>query len=336
VVGVTTGATAIVRRLDAALEIDPAVVAQHLESAIRDQVFHALHRRGAVVGLSGGVDSSVVAALAARALGPGRVVGLIMPERESSPASESLARSVAERYGIMSVVEEITGALTAMQCYQRRDAAIRRVVPEYADGYRCKIVLPDVITRPGYALYFVVVRAPSGEERRVRLTLDAYLEVVAATNFKQRVRSMLLYHHADRLRYAVAGTPNRLEYELGFYVKQGDGAADLKPIARLYKSQVYALAEYLGVPEAVRSRPPTTDTYSLEQSQEEFYFGLSLRQTDVLLHAKDHDVPAAELAEALGLTVEQATRAFAFVDAQRRAARYLAMPPLVTEVEETL
>src|SRR5262249_55054904 len=223
------------------------------------------------VALSGGIDSSVVGALAARALGAERVLGLLMPEADSSPTSLRLGRALATAFNIRTAVEDITSTLTAAGCYERRDAAIRFAGPEYGDGHPSNIVLPDIVGQSVYPLYRIVVRSPSGEERRVRLPLQAYLGIVAATNFKQRVRKMMEYYYADLHRYAVAGTPNRLEHDQGFFVKQGDGAADLKPIAHLYKSQVYQLAEYLSVPQEIRCRPPTTDTYSLQQTQSEFY-----------------------------------------------------------------
>jgi NAD+ synthase len=313
------------------LQIDPAAVANQIEASIRDIVWHRLHRRGIVVGLSGGVDSSVVGALAARALGHGRVLGLLMPEAESSPESVRLAQSLAAAFNIPNLVEDITGILTAAGCYRRRDAAIREVIPEYDDGCRSKIVLPDVINRPGYPVYSIVVRTPSGAEWRTRLPLDAYLGIVAATNFKQRVRKMIEYYHADLHRFAVAGTPNLLEYDQGFFVKQGDGAADLKPIAHLYKSQVYQLAQYLGVPEEIRARRPTTDTYSLEQSQEEFYFGLSLEQTDLCLYAYERGMPPEAAAEAVGLTAEQASRAYRAIESRRKVARSLHMAPVLVD-----
>jgi len=334
-VGVRSGAGAALDLSPSVLDIDAAAVAHHIARTLRDQVFHRLRRRGVVVGLSGGLDSSVVAGLAARALGPERVVGLLMPERESSSDSAYLAGEAAAAFSIATVVEDITGVLEAAGCYRRRDAAIRCVLPDYGEGHRSKIVLPDLIGRPGYAIYSIVIQTPAGEEIRGRLPLDAYLEIVAATNFKQRVRTMTEYYHADRLRYAVAGTANRLEHDLGFFVKQGDGAADLKPIAHLYKSQVYQLAEYLGVPDAIRRRPPTTDTYSLDQSQEEFFFGLSLRQTDLLLYARDHGLPPEAAADTVGLPLEQTTRAYGVVESKRNAARYLLMPPLMIEHEET-
>ena len=317
------------------LRIDAEAVARTLQDFLRETVFHQLRRKGIVVALSGGIDSSVVGALAARALGSDRVLGLMMPEADSSDDSERLGASLAREFDIRTVCEDISDTLTAAGCYRRRDDAIRTVIPEYGDGWRCKIVLPDQIRQPAYAVFSIVACSPSGEQRRVRLPLEAYLAVVAATNFKQRVRKMIEYHYADRLRYAVAGTANLLEHDQGFFVKLGDGAADVKPIAHLYKSQVYQLAAYLGVPADIRRRPPTTDTYSLEQTQEEFYFGLSLQQTDLCMYALDHGVAAEDAAPAIGLTPEQVIRAFQMIRSKREAARYLHAPAAVFDAERT-
>jgi len=325
--------SAIATFSSAVLRIDAEAVANDLQAFLRETVFHRLRRKGVVLGLSGGIDSSVVGALAARALGPERVLGLMMPEADSSGDSLTLATALAGTYGIRTIREDIRDTLVAAGCYRRRDEAIRSVVPEYGEGWRCKIVLPDQITQPGYAIFSVVVQSPTGEQRRVRLPLDAYLAIVAATNFKQRVRKMMEYHYADRFRYAVAGTANLLEHDQGFFVKLGDGAADVKPIAHLYKSQVYQLAAFLGVPEDIRLRKPTTDTYSLEQSQEEFYFGLSLEQTDLCVYARDHGVPTEEVAPAVGLTADQVTRAFQVIDSKREAARYLHAGPALFDSE---
>ena len=167
------------------------------------------------------------------------------------------------------------------------------------------------------------------------MPVAAYLQMVAATNFKQRVRKMMEYYHADRLNYVVAGTPNRLEYDQGFFVKLGDGSADIKPIAHLYKTQVYALAEYLGVPEEIRRRPPTTDTFSLPQTQEEFYFALPYAKMDLCLYGRNNGVPAAEVAAAAGLTTEQVERVYKDIDQKRRTTAYLhARPQLVEPVAE--
>jgi NAD+ synthase len=317
------------------LAIEPGAVASRIQGALREQVWGTLKRRGVVVGLSGGVDSSVVAALAARALGPGKVLGLFMPERDSSPDSLRLGRAVAEVLGIETVLEDVAPILEGAGCYARQTAAVRRLVPEYGAGWRCKLTLPSILDSDRLNVFQLVVEDPGGVSRTVRLTLDAHLELVAATNFKQRTRKMIEYYHADRLHFAVAGTPNLQEYDQGFFVKQGDGAADVKPIAHLYKTQVYRLAEHLGIPEEIRRRPPTSDTYSISQTQEEFYFSLPYDKMDLCLYARDHGVPAGEAGPAVGLTAEQVERVFRDIDAKRRTTRYQHLPPLhVNQVRE--
>jgi len=313
------------------LKIDPGLVAGQIATVIRDQVFHQLRRRGVVVGLSGGVDSSVVAALCTRALGADCVLGLLMPEQDSDPESLSLGRLVAASLGIEAIVEDIALILDGAGCYRRRDDFVRRVFPEYGPGYKCKLVLPNVLEGAGYNLSWLVVESPEGVQQRARPPLEAYLGIVAASNMKQRTRKQLEYYHADRLNYAVAGTPNRLEYDQGFFVKNGDGAADLKPIAHLYKSQVYQLAESLGVPQEVRLRTPTTDTYSLQQTQEEFYFSLPYQKMDVCLFALNHEIPTSEAAAAVGLTPEQVARVYRDIRSKRRATAYQHARPLLAE-----
>jgi len=319
----------------ATLDVDPALETQRIADALRCQVFQRLRRKGIVLGLSGGVDSSVAAALCVRALGAERVLGVFMPERDSSADSLGLGRLLAQHLGIATVLEDVTAVLEAAGCYRRRDDAIRSVLPQYGPGYKSKIVLPDLLEGDRYRIFSVVIHSPAGEVFRRRLPPSAYQEVVAATNFKQRVRKMMEYYHADRLRYAVLGTPNRLEYDLGFFVKNGDGAADLKPIAHLYKTQIYRLAEFLGVPEPIRTRPPTTDTYSLEQSQEEFFFSLPYDKLDVCLYAKNHHVPCDQVAEAVGLTAAQVERVYRDIDAKRGAAEYLHQKPLLVDAART-
>jgi NAD+ synthase len=314
------------------LRIDAAAETARISESIRD-LLGRFRRRGVVVAMSGGIDSSVVASLCVSALGRDRVLGLLLPERESSGDTLRLSRTMADALGIESIVEDITPILEAVGCYRRRDDAIRTVVPEFGPGYRSKIVLPSVVDSGSFRLFSLVAVAPDGRERTVRLPPEAYLGIVAATNFKQRVRKMLEYHHADRMNYAVAGTPNRLEYDQGFFVKLGDGAADLKPIAHLYKTQVYQLAGHLGVPAEIRSRPPTTDTYSMPQSQEEFYFSLPYDRMDLCLYGKINGIPEEHIAAAAGLTVEQVRRVFHDIDQKRRSTEYLHLAPqLVAEI----
>ena len=315
----------------AALAIDCERVTHELVEKLRHVTVRELRKRGAVVGLSGGIDSSVTTALCARAFGAGRTLAVLMPERDSDKATLELSRVVADALGVETVIEEITSILAATRCYERRTAAIRELIPEFTDEWKWKVALPSIVGNDTYRLFVLVAEAPDGKRVEVRLPADAYLTIIAATNFKQRVRKMIEYYYADERNFAVVGTPNRLEYDQGFFVKVGDGAADIKPIAHLYKTQVYRLAEHLGIPMAVRERPPTTDTYSLPQSQEEFYFSLPFDQMDLCLYAHNNGLPAEAVAEAVGLGTGDVERVFRDIEAKRRATRYLHLPPLLLE-----
>jgi NAD+ synthase len=317
------------------LKLDPEEEATFIARTLRQQVLGELKRKGLVVGISGGIDSALVTALAVRALGKDRVVGLFMPERASSSDSLRLGKEVAQKFGIRAETVELDAALEGMGCYRTQDEAVRAVFPDYQPDWRFKISLPSILTSEQLNFYQLTVQTPAGEKRTQRMPLEPYLKLVAATNLKQRARKVTEYFYADRLSYAVAGTPNRLEYDQGFFVKQGDGAADVKPIAHLYKTQVYALAKHLGVPDEIQARQPTTETYSLEQSQEELYFPLPYDRMDLCLWARNHPVPAEELAAAVNLTPEQVSRVFRDLDTKRRTTRYQhARPLLVRPVDE--
>lgn len=318
-------------RLDArVLEIDLEAEATRIARQLREATARQLHRRGLVVAVSGGIDSSVCGALAVRAVGPDRVLALILPEQDSDPDSAARARLLADHLGIHAETIDITPTLEAIGCYRSRDQAVRNALPQYDEGWGFKIIIAGGLA--GRVNHFrLVAAAPDGTVVERDLALQDYLAIVAATNFKQRIRKTLEYFHADRLNYAVVGTPNRLEHDQGFFVKNGDGSADVKPIAHLYKSQVYAMAHHLGLPQRICEAAPTTDTYSLSQGQDEFYFALPYRQMDLALWALDHQVPATGLADALGMTPEQAEAVYTDIRNKRRTTRYLHLPPMTLD-----
>lgn len=313
------------------LSIDLENEVRKASNQIRTILTKKLRRRGLVVALSGGIDSSTCLGLAVKALGPEKVYGLLMPEKHSSDDTLDLSTSVADAFKVARSHENISGILEALGFYRRYDEAVRQAIPDYGQGWKSKIVLPNVTERKGFNIYSVVAQAPDGTIVKERLPLKAYLEIVAATNFKQRTRKMLEYYHADRLNYAVVGTPNRLEYDQGFFVKLGDGAADIKPIAHLYKSQVYKMAAFLGVPEAICNRAPTTDTYSMPQGQDEFYFSLPYDKMDLCLYGKNNGYTPAEVAPSVDLSPEQVQRVYDDIDTKRTTTRYLHLPAQLIE-----
>jgi NAD+ synthase len=307
---------------------DPAATVERLATKTAEAV-RELGRHGAVVAISGGVDSGVVAGICVRALGPDHVLCLRLPERDSASESSDIGLELADSLGARTVEEPITGALEALGCYRWRDEAIRRVFPEYEPGWRHKLVR----SRPtgGVIVFSLVIERPDGTEERRRMPPEAYRALLAASNMKQRTRKLLEYSWADRLSYAVAGTPNLLEYDQGFFVKGGDGLADVKPIARLFKGQVYALARELGLPDSVASRYPTTDTFSLPQTQEEFYFGHPYEQMDLLMWGHDEGVSPAELAPRVGMEANEVDAAYREIERMRVATEYLHAPAVLVE-----
>jgi NAD+ synthase len=294
------------------------------------EVTNSLKRLGVVIGLSGGIDSSVSMALAVKALGPDKVLGIMMPEKDSSPESEILARELADKFGVRTIKENISGALEGFGCYRRRDEAVRQVFPEYSpDTHKMKIgTKKSGLFTSLPPMFSLTIVDNKGNEKEQLLSVDAYLRIVAASNFKQRSRMAMLYFHAEANHFAVLGTPNKQEIEQGFFVKHGDGGADIIPIAHLYKTQVYQLARYLGIPQRIIDRTPTSDTYSAEQTQEEFFFQLPFDQVDLFWYAFVNNYDAGEVGKVMGKTPEQVKSVFRGFERKIKTTEYLRMLPI--------
>lgn len=310
------------------IKIDAASETTRIIEKMRHIVGRDLRKQGCVIGISGGIDSSVCLALSARAFGPEKVLGVIMPESDSNPLSAVLARQLARQFGVSYIVEDMTAALAGFGAYRRRDEAMNNVFPEYDATYKAKIVLPSALgAKDQLNVFQLAIISPEGAQKTEKIPLREYLQIVAASNIKQRSRMSMLYYHAERLNYAVIGTGNKNEHEQGFFVKYGDGGADLKPIAHLFKTQVYQLAAALGIPEEIQKRTPTTDTYSAECTQEEFFFRVPFEIGDTVWYAMEMNVPIPEVAEALNLSEEQVVHIQNDIKRKIRATEYLRAEP---------
>jgi NAD+ synthase len=310
------------------IKIDAAAETARIVEQMKQIVGRELRKQGGVIGISGGIDSSVCLALSARAFGPEKVLGVTMPESDSNPLSAVLARKLARQFGVSYIVEDMTAALAGFGAYRRRDEAMNKVFPEYDATYKAKIVLPSALgVKDQLNVFQLAIISPKGAQKTERIPLREYLQIVAASNFKQRSRMSMLYYHADRLNYAVIGTGNKNEHEQGFFVKYGDGGADIKPIAHLFKTQVFQLAAYLGVPEEIQERTPTTDTYSAECTQEEFFFRVPFEIGDIVWFAMEKNAPVHEVAEALNLSEEQVVHIQNDIKRKIRATEYLRAEP---------
>ena len=316
---------------DQLLSIDSAGEVDRIVKLLNESVHKKMRRYGAVVGISGGIDSSVVLALCVRSFGPDHVLAIMMPEKESSPETRKIAHMLANHYRVVSILEDITPVLNAFGCYSQRDKTIQKLFPEYDPeiGYKCKIVLPPNLLDSDVLNFFTLaIVDPNNQEKSMRLPLLEYLNIVAATNMKQRTRMTFLYNFAETNNYAVIGTANKNEYSLGFFVKYGDGGADVQPIVHLFKTQVYRLAEYLEIPEIIRNRAPSTDTYSAGSTQQEFFYRLPFEVLDILWYAQEKCIPIKEVAAQSGLTEIQVQRAWDDILRKKHTTDYLRMQPV--------
>ena len=309
---------------------DVESVINKIINKLQQDVFHNLKRLGAVVGISGGIDSSVCLALSAKAFGPEKVLGIIMPEKDSSSDSEELARELAGKFGVKTIKEDITSALSGFKCYERRDEAVRRIFPKYdPKTYKMKIgIKQSGLSNNLPPIFSLTIIDSKGNQEDKILPVKEYLTIVASSNFKQRSRMSMLYFHAEALHYVVIGTPNKHEQEQGFFVKYGDGGADLMPIGNLYKTQVYQLARWLGVPKGILERTPTTDTYSAEQTQEEFFFQLPYGLMDRYWYGFENGYSPEEVAEVMGESKEKVIALFNNFERKKKTTEYLRMSPV--------
>lgn len=313
------------------IKINPEEETNRIVEGLRKTVGRVLKKQGGVVGVSGGIDSAVAVALAARAFGPEKVVAIMMPEKDSEPLSEQLARELLGQLGVQAILENLTPILEGFGCYPRRDEAVQRVFPGYDEalGFRSKIVLPqNLLDEASLNVFSLTVVHPDGHETSHPLPGPEFLQIVAASNFKQRTRMSMVYYHAELRNYAVIGTANKNEHDQGFFVKYGDGGVDIKTIGHLYKSQVYQLAEYLKIPAGIRERTPTTDTYSAPCNQEEFFFRLPYQTLDLLWYAMENQVPVAEVARVMALTEKQVEHAWGDFTRKFKATEYLRRAPI--------
>lgn len=308
---------------------DPESVCKAIMESLKSNVYQVLNRRGAIVGISGGIDSSVTFALCARAFGAEKVKGILLPEKDSNDESRVFAEKLAKAFGVETIIENISSALDGFGCYTRRDEAIKNVIPNFDPILdKSKIEIKQSIDTNMPALFYITVIKPNGEVISKLLPSKEYLQIVAASNFKQRSRMSMLYYHAERLHYAVIGTPNKHEVEQGFFVKYGDGGADVMPIGQLYKTQVYQLAKHLGVPQEIIDRTPTTDTYTAEQTQEDFFYQMPFEDMDLIWYGYENNYTSKEVAAVMGRSVEEVENIFKNFDRKRKTTDYLRMRPI--------
>ena len=305
------------------LKIDCHHESERICSFIKQQL-RAKKRKGVVIGLSGGIDSAVMCALAVRAIGLDKVVGLVLPEKESNPVSRQYAVSHAKTLGIEFREIDITPTVESVVSYDWRDEYIRKLVPAYRPGCKYNITLPtDLLERDAFNFYVLQVQLNNGNVEKKRLNLDEFRTVTSFANIKIRARMIHLYAEAERRHLIVAGTTNRTEYILGDFCKYGDGGTDIEALAHLYKNQIYQLAAYLDVTPEICEREPSPDTFSLPVNDQEFFFRIPFDMLDFLLYAWEHEISPDQASNVLGLSTGAIERAFKDFSSKNVATQHL-------------
>lgn len=317
------------------LKIDCESELERICSFIQQQV-RAMKRDGVVIGLSGGIDSAVMAAIAVRAVGRDKVVGLVLPEKESNPISSQYAITHAEALGIEFHEIDITPTVDSVVSYNWRNEFIKNLMPDYGPGCKYNIVLPtDLLERDSFNFYVLQVKLVDGSVEKRRLSLEQFRTITAFASIKIRARMIHLYAEAERRNLIVAGTTNRTEFILGDFCKYGDGGTDMEALAHLYKCQIYQLADFLGVIPEIRNREPSPDTFSLPVTDQEFFFRVPFAKLDFLLYAWEHSTPIKEVCETMNLTEEQVKRAIRDFNAKYNATKHLRqLPPTLERVSQ--
>jgi NAD+ synthase len=306
------------------------LVINEIVEKLRKDVLSNLKRFGAIVGISGGIDSAVCMALAVKAFGADKVLGIMLPEKDSSPESEQLAIKLAAQFNVEVLKEDLTQILSGFNCYERRDEAVSRIFPGFnPESCKMKIgIKQGSIFSNLPPVFFLTIIDRDGTKQEKILPVKEYLQIVAASNFKQRSRMAMLYYHAELNHYAVIGTPNKHEHNQGFFVKFGDGGADVMPIVNLYKTQVYQLARQLQIPQEIIERTPTTDTYTAEQTQEEFFYQMPFALMDIYWYGFENGYSVEEVATAMGEPVDRIKTLYRNFERKTKTTEYLRMPPI--------
>ncbi len=314
------------------LKIDPAQQLEKLSKFIMEQVKVVFRRKGVIVGLSGGIDSACIAAVAVHAIGKERVMGLVLPETESNPISSEYAIKHAQALGIEHRQINITPTVDSVVHYKWRDEYMQKLIPDYKPGYKYNITLPtDLLERDSFNFYSLQVQMPGGEIKKKRLNLEEFRTITSFANIKVRARMLHLYAEAERRNLLVVGTTNRTEFILGDFCKYGDGGTDIEPLSYLYKNQIYQLSDYLKVTPEIINRQPSPDTFSLPLTDQEFFFRIPFDKLDYLLYAWEHDVPINDVANVLDISEDAVARAFKDFASKYRATAHLRKVPNTLE-----
>lgn len=311
------------------LNRDIGDLALNLRKFIKDNIV-GFKKKGAVLGVSGGIDSAVALTLCVQELGKENVFGILLPEKESAPSSRILGAEICESLGVAYEEVPISPILESLNIYEKKDRLMKRTCPEYDPKiHKTSLVLPDFLNQGLLNVPYIRLIKDGETVAKYRLKANDYLELIGLQGVKQRSRMLIQYMYAESMNYVVCGTTNKTELLLGQYVKYGDGGVDIEPLADCYKTQIYALGKFLKVNEEIMKRPPSADTWSHYTTDEEFYWRMPMHIIDQLLYSQEHNLPHNVIEKNTGLSRDKIEHAFRHINKVKDTTEYIrATPPV--------
>ncbi|MHC2994659.1 MAG: NAD(+) synthase [Candidatus Atribacteria bacterium] len=287
----------LLEKLKAGMEIEPEKVSLSLESFIKEYT-QKLEREGAILGLSGGIDSAVIAVLCVRALGPKKTLALIMPEKDSKKEHTKDALNFARELNIETKLIDITPYLEELEIY--------KLFP--LDKLLSWGRLKGALIRKAYHFYERKTEKRPFSESLLGFKDKEYSSYIAKGNayyrVKHRLRMILLYLFGELENRLVVGAANKSEYKIGYFVKHGcDDATDIMPLLNLYKTQVRELARYLNIPSRIIKKPPSPDI--MPGLADEEVIRISYEKMDLILLALEKGLKLSDIVKALEIEEDE-------------------------------
>jgi NAD+ synthase len=289
---------------------------------IKNEISNKFQRRGAVVGLSGGIDSAVTTALCVRAMGHEKVLGLIMPEKESEPESQILAKQFANKYNIKTETIDISSILDSFGVYENKEKIVKEKFPNFNKNCKYRLVVPPKFENT-VGIPYLDILDDKNKQHKLKISSFDFLALTAATSIKHRVRMTMLYYYGEKNNFTVMGTTNKSEYLQGYFVKYGDGGSDIEPIVNLYKSQIYQLGQFLDIPKEILTKDASPDVWSFTTNDEEFFYSVPYDTVDLILYARENDLPIKEIQKLSNLSTENIENLLRFQNQKQNKSQHM-------------